>query len=149
MENIITETTSPAEIMAIEDLGFFKKGEEQNPDFSCDAGSGQLCCIIKSGSSGGGFWVWAIVLGILIILVVLGIIYRRKLQLMFFKMRSGRGRREPGGGRPSMPPMGMRRPMPIRRPPIRGTSRTPTRRTPSKTDKELDETLKKLKEISK
>ena len=55
---------------------------------SCDD-SNLVCCIEKGDVGGGGVsvWVWIIILAILIALVVLGIVYRRKLQLMFFNFK--------------------------------------------------------------
>lgn len=130
--------------------------EEQITE-SCGSGLDLLCCKAKqdAGGTGGSVWVWIILFVILIALVILGIIYRRKLQLMFFKLRNkrrGSGRPAAGPGRrPPYPPYGpsaMRRPMPLG---TRPSPRTvPLRQTSSgsKTDKELEETLRKLKEMS-
>jgi len=133
--------------------------ETQEP-FSC-GNTGDVCCIPGGDTDEGtNIWTWIIVLAILIALVVFGILYRKKIQLWIFKLKNrkkGPGHGRPGapGRRPPYPPYG---PGMIRRPtrpgmlrprmPIQHT-RAPIRRTGSKTDKELDETLKKLKEMSK
>lgn len=108
----------------------------------------------SDGDTGGGtnWWVWIIILVILIGLAVLGVIYRDKIRMWIFK-RKGKVRtssintdgREFGaitGRRPPPrfgPPPGAMRGfgMPVRRP--AGDSR----------DKEMEDTLKKLKEMSK
>ena len=133
-------------------------GEEQTSD-SCND-PGLVCCVVKSDSSSGSFpWFWVILLLVLIVLVVLAILYRKKLQLWVFKLRNrrkGKGRKGPSpkgpGKKPPFRPYGpgqMRRP--LQRPPqLRG--RQPVRpqpRSKSQTDKELEETLKKLKEMGK
>ncbi|MCH7568173.1 MAG: hypothetical protein IIA87_02015 [Nanoarchaeota archaeon] len=107
-----------------------------------------ICCISKTESTtkiSSSTWIWIILLSVLIILVVLGIIYRNKLRLFLFKFK-GRKRRPPvpGARRPPFPPAYG---PPIRRIPQRTSP--PVRRPASKTDKELDETLKKLREMSK
>jgi hypothetical protein len=124
--------------------------------------SGDYCCGTSSGPSPDpdGFpWIWVLLLLILIVLVVIGIVKRDKLRLWIFKLK-GKAKTKPVSGRtrPGFtgfrggPPGGMpgpRRPGPGRRPgpsPIRPkTSRTKT----SSKDKELEETLKKLRDMSK
>jgi hypothetical protein len=140
------------------------EGEEEKV-YSCN--SGKVCC--APGDNGGGGWIWIIILLlILIILTVLAIIYRDHLKIWFFKLKnklqkkrtdkekSGQGPQGPGkpGPRPPGPPSQMQqRPRFRPRRILPKSFRTPPKRLPqkpqSKTDKELDETLKKLKEMSK
>lgn len=127
---------------------------------------GQVCCISTGtgAAAGGGIsWLWIVLLIVLIALVVLAIIYRDKLKVYWAKYRTG-GRGEtrpvtrpgtppypmppgaqgrmvrPGGpvyaGRPFMAPRGI--------PP-----RAPARPAASSRDKEMEETMRKLREMSK
>lgn len=125
-------------------------GEEEK-DLECNFGD--VCCSEKEGGS----YFWIIVLIILIILVVIGIIFRKKLREWMFKARNkikiGKGPkgvdgRPMGLGRPRGVPPGMRPPLgqrPVMRGPVlRGGG---ARRVAK--DKEFDETMRKLKEMSK
>lgn len=139
---------------------------EKETTSSCDS-SADICC---KESSGGGFgWlIW--VLLILIILVVLGIVFREKLKIVVFKFKSkfkkGPAPKEtrppfmPPRGPPMRgPPMSMqgRRPMmmgnrpvfPASRPPAGMPPRPAPRPASSAKDKEYDETLRKLRDMSK
>jgi hypothetical protein len=132
------------------------KSNEEESSLSCDSNS-QVCCMLKE-SSGSGL-VWIILLIILITIVTLGIVYRKKLQLMIFKMKkkksgptsSGRSGRKPpfppaSGGLTSPP---IRHPI-MRRPVARKATMTRAKpRKVSKSDKEFEDTLKKLKDMGK
>lgn len=138
-----------------------------------DCSNGRKCtngqCVTSTG--GSTIWIWIVVLVILIGAVVLGIIYRNKLRLWLFKRGAGKGREFPkpgwppgGTGAPVMrrmpprfgPPVTMRRP-PFGAKPITRAAPATARATPppsksaqaSEKDKEMEETLKKLKEMSK
>jgi len=140
--------------------------------------SGEVCCAlacqlasiedpeeepedkIPSGKRKSYAWIW--ILSILIILVILGIVYKDKLKKLLLKIKSKSKRRGPG---PAY------RPRPPRRPPYhpynhptrslpRRTGRrvmprpqpqrpSPVSRPRPKSNKELDEVLKKLKEMGK
>ena len=122
--------------------------EEENGALTCSAGN--VCCVEKEATEGSNLWI--IILVILIILAALAIIFRHKLQLWWFNFR--RKRRNSGGLKPSSPPPGYnsgralpRRPLPMgyAGPSQRGIPR----RALSAKDKELEETLKKLKEMGK
>ena len=131
--------------------------EEIKSNFECSGN--EICCAPKSGGGGGEtsyWWIWLLV--ILIILVVLAIIFRERLKIFMYKMKSkfkkgpsGAGRPSPGfpprpgplGARPMMPRRPMQGGMP-RRPFV---GRSPTGQ--SSKDKEFEETLKKLKEMSR
>lgn len=124
---------------------------EVESDLAC-ASSGEICCILEDGTGGSGtsggssVWLWIILLVVLIIAVVLAIIYRKRLQMMFHK-----GRRDTSST--SSPIMIRRPPFPPATAPARyGVRPQPaqqTRRPQSQTDKEMEETLKKLREMSK
>lgn len=128
-------------------------GERQSSSVSCEDSS-KVCCLPDTSDEeeGSSLTLWIILLAILIILVVLAIVFRKKLQLMLHRSKGKKGPQSQGRRGPPFPPRGA--PPMIRR---RGHP-FPPRRTPpkralapaaSQTDKELDETLKKLKEMSK
>lgn len=132
-------------------------GEEESYQ-ACEF-SNDKCCIQETG--GGSYW-WLWVLGILIILVVFGIIFRDKLRKVLFKIRSkfgkGKGKKGPKGpgpGRPRGPGRPPGRPPSGPRPPLGPASpgqgpaprKRPTRTTSSQG--EVNDVLKKLKEMGK
>lgn len=123
--------------------------DEEETDDACDS-SFDVCCTKKEKSS----YLWLIILLIiLIILVVLTIIFREQLKIWFFRIKN-KFRKGPvtQQKRPPFPPS---RPGPIQRliprqiipRQFRPPMRAPPRRKP--VSKELDETLKKLKDMSK
>lgn len=94
-------------------------------DFSCDD-SVFVCCKTSTtpNKSGGNWWIWLLV--ILIILVTLAIIFRERLKVLLYKIKSGfkedKGRPSNSGGvppgfGPSDRPASQSRPM--MRPPMR------------------------------
>jgi len=115
---------------------------EESVSYDCE--SGKTCCKVKVPVGKSYWWVW--LLAILIVLVILGIIFRNRLRVLIFKLRGGFKSGEVTKTRPYFPPgsapVGLRRMIPpaISRPLIK---------TATKTDKELEETLKKLREMSK
>jgi len=123
-------------------------GETQNDD-GCGVGS-DVCCV--AGSGGGSLWFIWILVG-LIVLVVVGILFKDKLRPLFLKLKLGGGgpvpRKGPG---PSIfgPPSSS---FPPRRPPRRmmppSPGRPPMRRAPTRPQGELDSVLKKLKDMGK
>lgn len=126
---------------------------------SCISGA-KICCMPKpSGSSGGGIGFGLIfLLIILIVLVVLAIIFRDNIRLFWFKYK-GRLKTtpvtrpgSPGPAVPALAPRGPPRP-PFSPTPIRrsgfGQARLPIRPNASQRDKEMEETLRKLREMSK
>ncbi len=127
-------------------------GEQATNSYTCTL-PGDTCCVIStapSSSSSGGSSLWIWILVILIVLVGLGIIFRKKLRAIIFK--EGKTSSKPGMQPPRGPPYYPRpiQRMPERRiiiPPQRPSQ--PIRRVPSKSQNELDEVLKKLKEMGK
>jgi hypothetical protein len=137
----------------------------------CDSGEGEStdactltgdrCCVASGGSS---LWFWIIFLLLLIALVVLGIIFKEKVKIWWYKtsewvkVKFGKkpaaqagGPRTPGAPfAPSASPMMQQRPpmMPQQRPQVIQPPRNlPVR--PLAKDKEMEEALRKLREMSK
>jgi len=118
--------------------------------------SDSVCCSAQAKRS--YWWIWILVL--LIILLVLAFIFRNQLKVWLFKRSSGFSKAPASPQtRPPFPPnsprpmMAMpRRIIPssqqqIQRPPVRPMSRPMPRPFPK--DRELDNTLKKLRDMSK
>ncbi len=118
-----------------------------------DCPTGKMCCK-KTQSSGSLLWLWILI--ILIILVVLGIIFRNQLRIWFFKIKSKFKGSKPSSAKPpylpySGTPAGYRRMMPMSpgmkaRPGMRAMPASARPKT--KTEKELEETMSKLKSMS-
>jgi len=128
--------------------------EEERAAYSGDCDIGEMCCASKPKKGGGMGLI--ILLIILIILVVLAIVFRNQLKVWFFRIKSkfkfGKGPKPTG--RPPMPPPGgvpqLGRPRQII--PRQPTRRMPARRIPSRKpskDSAFDETMKKLKDMTK
>ena len=111
----------------------------------------QVCCSTKAQRS--YWWVWLLVL--LVILLALAIIFRNQLKLWLFKRDSGFSKSPvTSQGRPPFPPAGQRPMMPMLRrmmpgQPMPRPNPAMMRRPPFPKDRELDDTLKKLKDMSK
>ncbi len=139
--------------------------EEEEKPYECS--SAKKCCGASTSSS-SSWWIWLLIilLIILIVLVALAIVYRNQVKIWFFriknKFKKGPGptssRPNQGPRFPPQPPAGMQRPrmflprgppgqQPIRQMPPRRPG--PIRKVVSKADQELEETLKKLREMSK
>lgn len=123
--------------------------QEEKSFYYCDFGD--VCCADKP-KSGRSWWI-IILLIVLIILVILAIIFRNQLKIWMFrgksKFKSGSGPQSTGGRPfgPGMPPANFRRPeqvMTRRHIPQR---RINPRR--EERDKDFEDTMKKLREISK
>ena len=122
--------------------------EEVDSSLSCGESSGQICCKEKKGSS---FWVWFFL--ILIVLIIILILLRNKIRLLIFRVKSKFSKKPLEKPRPAsfnsspppnrFPPQTIRpmyRPLPPQR---------PVNKPVSKKDSDFDETLKKLREMSK
>ena len=130
---------------------------EEETSYTCD--SGEACCIEKTSSAKKSYlWIWILLL--LIVLAVFGIIFKDRLRPIWFKIKSKFKKfksRGLGGGRPKFPPASsgipMRRPMqrkilpPTPRQPI--TRPAQGRKPKSKSQGELSDVLKKLKDMGK
>lgn len=136
-------------------------GYVESFDYSCSLGDS--CCIaednpfIPTDNPTSKWWIWAL-FG-LIVLVTIGILFRDKLKMMFSKSDKGKGENYESRGPPGFPPRPMnpplRRPMPpVERKILPPSSQNrpaqmPRKLPPKKSPGELDEVLKKLKEMSK
>ena len=140
--------------------------------------SSDYCCVSQNTGGGGGggepgksyLWLWIFLA--LVVLAILGLIFRNNIRVALMKLRSGMSKDKPHlrPGFPGMPPptssLQMSRPIPrailppqqSQRPmpprPMPPTARPPSRPEIKKTDKEkpksdLDDVLKKLKEMGK
>ena len=119
--------------------------------YSCDGA--QVCCRTKTtveDSSSGLWWIWILVILILVVLAAIGYVYRDKLKLLWFqiktKFKKDDGKSSaPLGPRPGMPP----RPgfPPLRRP---SHPRPPSAKMQPRNhrDKAMSETFRRLKEMS-
>ena len=141
---------------------------EQEVDAVCPT-SGNICCKAQTApvASTSHTWLWIFLLIILIIAIVAAIVYRDRLKIEFLKFK-GRTQSSPVRRTPPSPPgipMGQRpmpgpamfnRPgVPVGRPmphpvvrPAPGVAPKPQPAT-SNPDKDMEETLRKLKEMSK
>lgn len=117
--------------------------------------STDVCCIPKETSGGSTLWIWILI--VLILLVIAGIIFRQKLRILWLRVTSkfgkGSGSQFSGSGpRGGFPPSSMnldRRPFAPRRIlPSQPQHRVSQRQGP-KPHREVDDVLKKLKEMGK
>jgi len=115
--------------------------DEQYSSYSCNSGN---CCIQKT--SGGINIVVIVILSVLIVLVLIGIIFRKKLRMFLSKLKFGKGKSKPSGPSGRFPPSSQR-PYSIQRRILPQQARAPVRRPQGKS--EFDDILKKLKEIGK
>ena len=124
---------------------FCNDDETESYSYSCD--SGDSCCMSEK-SGGSLWWIWLLI--ILIILAALGIVFKDKTKEYWFKLKSlFNPKPKPSSGSPmmqrrptGMPPRRILPPSQQRRPP----ERTMPQRKPSN---ELDDVLKKLKEMGR
>lgn len=132
------------------------ENEEKDSTETCLAG--QICC--KKKIVEGGISLFVIILIILIILVILAIVFRNRIRLWIYKFK-GRAKATPVT-KPAVPPSNsgfnlpqMFRPSPRPNYPSRPAAARPPvmpsrRAAPSSVkEREFEETLKKLKEMSK
>ncbi|HVY01550.1 MAG TPA: hypothetical protein VHA12_02185 [Candidatus Nanoarchaeia archaeon] len=132
--------------------------DEYDTGNSCST-PGYLCCTSSGANqeSSSMTWVWILLLLILIVLAALAIFYKDKIKLWWFKMQNKKQPPRPGasaemntlprrpaqfGGFSPRPVMTPRPGMPIR--PMPGAVKP----KPTARDKEMEDTLKKLKEMS-
>ncbi len=128
------------------------ESDEEEIFYECEF-EGDSCCVFKTTGKKSYTWIW--ILLILIVLVVIGIIFKNKLRNLWFKMGSkfGKSKSGPRPGPPRRPPgpphYPVRRPVRERR--ILPSLQQPVMpgKTPSRSQKELDDVLRKLKEMGK
>ena len=122
--------------------------------------SQNVCC--KAQASSGISWWLIFLLLILIILVVIAILFRDKLSIYWYKLKAMKEQqKKPQQAQqrfnPQMPPRPTQRMSPMQRPPMqrappvqRPVSQSSSSKKPlSQSEKELEETLKKLRDMSK
>jgi len=126
------------------------EANEQTALYGCDFQD--TCCIQKTTQTKSYWWIWLLI--ILIVLVLIAILFRNKLRPYWFRIKSKFGKGSPpqnrGPPRPGLPPPSSRIPLfniPARR--ILPPSRPMQRRVPQKSPGEIDNILKKLKEMGK
>ena len=136
---------------------FCSDSQEEKTSYSADCSFGETCC--GSAPEKKSRWLLIILLIILIILVVLAIIFREQLKIWFFRVKSkfkfGKGSKPTA--RPRMTPPGPgiiptlrpRHIIPRQRTPTRRPMRRVQRRTPAQKDSAFDDTMKKLRDMSK
>jgi hypothetical protein len=137
--------------MGVCEPGSCGSGYEEDFTLECEYLSDTCCMYEAKEETGVPWWIW--ILGILILLVVAGILFKDNIKLFFLKMKGG-GNSGASSGRPAkgMPPsyprnVNTRPPMQRR---VVPQQRAPQRRMPpQRRPKELDDVLTKLKEMSK
>ena len=127
------------------------EGYVQNDDYECNY-YGDFCCMPEDRPEINSL-LWILIA--LVILIVLGIVFKNRLKEFWFRVKSnfrksGPPKRRPSSGFPSVySPVPRRRVMPRR---VMPTEHRPVPRhikRPTKTSSELDDVLKKLKEMGK
>ena len=117
--------------------------EEESLTYTCDYGDN---CCIKKTQQGSYWWLW--LLAVLIILVIIAIIFKDKLRPYYYRIKF----MFKGGSKPEAPPSAFpatpRGPISQRRIFSPNQRQEPVRR-PVKRSSEIDEVLKKLKEMGK
>jgi len=106
---------------------------------------GDACCVKETSEGGSYWWIW-LLLG-LIILVVLGIVFRDKLTMLWMRVKP-KGKSNKGIGSRGLPPYPPRGPSMTPRtmgPP--GMRRPMMRRPAPRSGGEVDDVLKKLREM--
>ena len=117
--------------------------------------SSDVCCKTKASSGISAWLIWLLI--ILIILITLAILYRDKLTIYWYKFNAQREEQKKQVPQqrfnPQVPPRPTQRPMTMQRPmarPVQRPAALPSQKKPaSQSEKELEETLKKLRDMSK
>jgi len=130
-----------------EDLGFFCKescstNQEEKAGYNSACSFGDVCCGSKPTKESSSNLL-IILLVILIIIVILAIIFRNRLKVWFLKRKTGKSK--PTSQRPGPP----RTFIPSIIPRSRGRPQVPRRQAPRTRDTEFEDTMKKLKDMSK
>ena len=136
------------------------EGCETNEESSFDTCEfGDTCCVEKTTQEANYLWLWILVFLVLIALVSIGIVKRDKLREYWFRLKSNFKKSPPSApgrgrpfGRPVTPAASQRRlmqgrPSQARRPAVRRPSRIA--RPSSKAPSEINDVLKKLKDMGK
>lgn len=127
--------------------------QDRQEEISYSCNLGQICCRAKTTEqeTSSKSWIWILVVAIILLLIAILWIYREKLNLLWFQSKS-KFRKEkddkgfsrsspPGSGRPPTRPF-----FPPTRRPMAGPPRT---RDYDRRDKEMSETFRRLRDMSK
>jgi len=125
--------------------------QESVTGYSCDGA--EVCCRTKTSEAEGGLgWlIWTLIILIILVLSALGYIYRERLKLFWFQIKTrfkrdkGKGSAAPGRPGPRGPPRPGFPPIRRPRPPVAQMRRRATDRR----DSAMSETFKKLQEMSR
>jgi len=117
-------------------------GQEEKVSYSSSCGFGDVCCATLPQESGSSFWI-IVLLIILIILVVLAIVFRNQIKVWWIKRNDKRNQKKDVLPSPA--------PLPTRFVPPRfqNTFTRPQAGRKVGRDSEFDETMRKLREMSK
>jgi len=126
---------------------FCEENEDEDLSYDCDL-PGEVCCFSSTTQEEGGSYTWIWILLLLIFLVVLGIVFKDKLRPFWFRLKSGKRPRGPPGPE-GIPLVSPSPPGPMPRRYIPPRSHPPMRRPPRRNSGEMDEVLKKLREMGK
>ncbi|MEN7981920.1 MAG: hypothetical protein ABFQ65_00550 [Nanoarchaeota archaeon] len=135
-------------------------GCDDNEESSYDTCEfGDTCCVTKTSKEKNYLWLWILIFLILIGLVILGIFKKDKLRELWFRLKSKFKKSSSGSGnlrrpprRPSTPASAQRRIIQGRTsPPRRALVKRPSKitRPSSKAPSEINDVLKRLKEMGK
>jgi len=105
--------------------------------------SGEKCCVPEKSS----LVLWIVLLVVLIGAVIAGIIFREKVKFLWYRLTEGIGSRF--AKKPSAPAAVPARPMMPARGPVMMPFRGPAPARPVARDREMEEAMRKLKEMSK
>jgi len=126
-------------------------GEEESSE-SCGEEGDRICCAeaFEDSENEGISFVWIALLAVLIVLLIIAILKRDRVKIWVYKIGGGGSRRRPPGAPPAAAAptvrITTRAPPPVARPVARSA---PVRRALSPREKEMQETLKKLKKLGK
>ncbi|MFA5061118.1 MAG: hypothetical protein WC494_02290 [Candidatus Pacearchaeota archaeon] len=126
---------------------------EEEISYSCN--SGQVCCRTKTETEKSLVWKWILIIGILVVLIIIGYLFREKLKLLWFKLKikfkkDKGGGSSPPGGPPRFPPQQQRPPYRQGFPPLRNNQNPVNqRRIPRTEEKENSDVFSRLREMSK
>ncbi len=128
--------------------------EEESKGYTCTE-SAQICCTASTATPitvGSSKWIWILILGILILLVIFAIIYRTKIQIWWHSRKGGTSVRPITRGGPGAFTPPFMRPTPRFGAPAFGRTapRQPMQtQRPRGGDSEFEETMKKLRDMGK
>ena len=128
--------------------------QESVTNYSCN--QGQICCKTKTTTTtktNSHWWIWVLIILILVTAGAIGYVYREKLKLLWFqlktKFKKDKGKGNSGIGGPGFPPRPGMPPRPGFPPIRRMRAPIPRARPRLHRDEAMDNTFKKLREMSR